>query len=214
MSSSRPRSAIAILVAMLTSLAVVPAMGQIGNPGGLDPATTESAPGTPAPGQTNTADRLFVKLVGMGNAGEIDLGKLADAKAGHSGVKAFARRMVQDHGATATKLGAAAKPSGVALPTAPGPDQKTTRSSLEGLQGAAFDAAYLQAQLIDHQKTVQLLEWEIGSGQDASLQRLAMETLPAVLDHLAMVQALIAETRSTAPQGLAASQAMEHATRP
>jgi putative membrane protein len=122
--------------------------------------------------------------------------------------------MAQDHSATATKLSAAAKPAGIPVPTAPGPDQKATRASLEGLQGAAFDAVYLQAQLIEHQKTVQLLEWEIGSGQEASLQRLAMETLPVVLDHLAMVQALIAETRGTVPQGLAGAQLAERMTRP
>lgn len=213
MHTSRFGSAMAVLAALLPSLAAVPAIGQIGNPGGLDPATSESAPGTPAPGQTNATDKLFVKLVGMGNAGEVDLGTLAEAKGMHAGVKAFARRMAQDHSATATKLIAAAKPSGIPVPTAPGPDQKAIRSSLEGLQGAAFDAVYLQAQLIEHQKTVQLLEWEIGSGQEASLQRLAMETLPVVLDHLAMVQALIAETRGTAPQGLAGVQVAER-TRP
>jgi len=214
MPTSRFHSAMNALAVLLPSLVAVPAMGQIGNPGGLDPATTESAPGTPAAGQANAADKLFVKLVGMGNAGEVDLGKLADANGSHAGVKAFARRMAQDHSATATKLSAAAKPAGIPVPTAPGPDQKATRASLEGLQGAAFDAVYLQAQLIEHQKTVQLLEWEIGSGQEASLQRLAMETLPVVLDHLAMVQALIAETRGTAPQGLAGAQVAERTTRP
>jgi hypothetical protein len=41
-----------------------------------------------------------------------------------------------------------------------------------------------------------------------------METLPVVLDHLAMVQALIAETRGTVPQGLAGAQLAERMTRP
>jgi hypothetical protein len=33
-----------------------------------------------------------------------------------------------------------------------------------------LDIAYISGQIADHQKTVQLLEWEIGSGQDADLQ--------------------------------------------
>jgi putative membrane protein len=50
------------LVATLTTLAVVPASAQFGNPGGLDPGTRESAPGVPVPGQTNVSDRLFTTL--------------------------------------------------------------------------------------------------------------------------------------------------------
>ena len=73
------------------------------------------------PGQANATDKLFVKLVGMGNAGEVDLGTLAEANGSHAGVKAFGRRMAQDHSATATKLSTAAKPAGIPVP------QRTTR---------------------------------------------------------------------------------------
>jgi hypothetical protein len=43
----------------------------------------------------------------------------------------------------------------------------------------------------DHQRTAQLLEYEIGSGENAALQTFAVETLPVVLQHLAMVQDLM-----------------------
>ena len=49
----------------------------------------------------------------------------------------------------------------------------------------------MQAQLIDHQKTVQLLQWGISNGQNADLQRLAMEALPVVLQHLEMAQGIM-----------------------
>lgn len=189
---------------LLASLMPLPSFAQIGNPAGMSPGIAESEPGTPAAGQLNTTDRLFVKLVGMGNAGEIELGKLADARAGHAGVKAFGRMVVQDHTSTANKLAGLAKQAGVAMPNEPDPEQKATRTRLEGLRGAAFDAAYLQSQLVDHQKTAQLLQWEIGAGQEASLQRLAVDALPIVLEHLQQVQALIAETSGTSLQGLAA----------
>jgi putative membrane protein len=208
MPNHRMRATLALLLALLLlSLAAVPAFGQIGNPAGMNPGLAQSEPGMPAPGQTNTTDRLFTRLVGMGNAGEVELGKLADARASHPGVKAFARRMVHEHSGTAGKLADLAKQNNIALPAEPEPDQQAARAQLEGLRGDRFDAAYLQAQLIDHQKTVQLLQWEISFGQEPRLQRLAMETLPVVLDHLQQVQALIAETRGTPPQGLAAAGA-------
>ena len=43
------------------------------------------------------------------------------------------------------------------------------------------------------------------AGQDAQLQRFASATLPVVMQHLEMVQALLAEASGAAPQGLAAA---------
>lgn len=173
------------------------AFAQFGNPGGLMPDTPEARPGVPAPGHANVQDRLFVKLMGMGNAGEVAAGRLADGKARNAGVKSFARRMVDDHGAAARRLESVAKPLNLPVPAEPDPDQKAAQARLEGLDGAAFDAAYLQAQLVDHQKAVILLHWVIANGQDAGLQSFAKETLPAVQDHLRHVQALMAEVSGT-----------------
>lgn len=174
------------------------AFAQFGNPAGLLPETPESRPGVPAPGYANVQDRLFVKLLGMGNAGEVAAGRLADGRARHAGVKTFARRMVDDHGAAARRLEAVAKPLSLPVPAEPDPDQKAAQARLEGLNGAAFDAAYLQAQLVDHQKAVILLHWVIANGQDAGLQSFAKETLPAVQDHLRHVQSLLAEVTGAA----------------
>lgn len=190
-----------------------PALAQYGNPGFMLPGTVESQPGVPAPNQFNTVDRLFVKLVGMGNSGEVDLARLADGRASRSGTRDFARRMAHDHGNAAPRLAAVARSMNLPAANEPDPDQKATRSRLEGAQGAAFDMAYLQSQLIDHQKTVQLLQWEIGQGQDATLQTLAKELLPTVLDHLRQAQVLYGEATGAGPQGLAAADAPEERPR-
>lgn len=194
------------LLAFALCCASAPALAQYGNPGFMLPGTAEAQPGVPAPGQYNTVDRLFVKLVGMGNAGEVEIGKLADARANRPGTRTFARRMAQDHGNAAPRLAAAARAMNLPASPEPDPDQKATRARLDALQGAAFDSAYLQSQLVDHQKTAQLLQWEIAQGQDASLQALARELLPAVLDHLREAQALYADATAAGLQGLAAAQ--------
>ena len=49
----------------------------------------------------------------------------------------------------------------------------------------------MQGQVVDHQRAVVLLTWEIGQGQDAPLQQWAAATLPIVLDHLEMAKALV-----------------------
>jgi putative membrane protein len=195
------------LILLPLALAALPAAAQFGNPAGVLPGTPEARPGVPAPGHANVQDRLFVKLVGMGNAGEVQLARFAETRAANREVKAFATQMVRDHTAMGDKLGAVARALNLTLPNDIDPDQKAARARLETLQGTAFDAAYLQAQLVDHQKTVTLLQWEIASGQDASLQALAKESLPTVMEHLRHVQHLLGEVTAAGPQGLAAADA-------
>ena len=50
----------------------------------------------------------------------------------------------------------------------------------------------------DHQQTVQLLEFEVGSGQDPALKQFAVQTLPVVMRHLQMAQAIATETEGVA----------------
>lgn len=59
---------------------------------------------------------------------------------------------------------------------------------LDKLNGEAFGRAYIAAQIVDHQKTAQLLAWEISFGEDAEMQRFAGSMLPIVLDHLRQAQ--------------------------
>ena len=67
------------------------------------------------------------------------------------------------------------------------------RSTLESTSADAFDLAYMQGQVVEHQKAVVLLTWEVGQGQDAPLQQWAAATLPVVLGHLEMAKTLVAE---------------------
>jgi putative membrane protein len=187
------------LIAVLSTLAAVPASAQFGNPGGLDPGTRESAPGVPLPGQTNVADRLFTTLAAQGGMAEVDLAKLAQQKTRNDAVIAFAKRMIDDHGKSNEQLAQLAKQAGLSLPTEPATDQLEVKQRLSTLNPADFDAEYMRAQVIDHQKTVQLLLWVITSGQNADLQHFASGTLPDVLHHLQHAQTLVSQLTGSAP---------------
>ena len=187
----------------LTILFVSSAFAQIGNPAGTEPDTRQTAPGVPAPHQTNAQDQLFAQQVASGGMAEVALGKLADRKAQNGAVKEFGQLMVQDHGKANDKLATLARSAKIPLPNEPDPEHKDVQARLEGLNGAPFDVAYLAAQVQDHQKTVQLLQWEINSGQDVQLQRFASETLPVVLMHLRMAQDLAAQIAGQTPREFA-----------
>jgi len=67
-------------------------------------------------------------------------------------------------------------------------DNQAMRERLDKLRGEAFDRDYIRGQISAHQETVQLFEYEIGSGQDAQLKNFAAQTLPVLMRHLEMAQ--------------------------
>jgi putative membrane protein len=173
-----------ILWSMLVLLAA-PAMAQTGNPAGMTPGT--------GPLQPNNPDRLFVRTAAIGGMAEVESGKLAEQKGQSDAIKEFGRLMIEDHGKANERLVGLANEDGIAVPHELDAEHKSMRARLESLSGAEFDLAYIQGQVVEHQKAVQLLEYEIGSGQDIELKSFAAEILPLVLQHLRTAQDLQAE---------------------
>jgi putative membrane protein len=169
-----------------------PATPAPGNPGGMLPTTRESAPGKPAPHQINQADRTFVRALALGGLAEVDLAKLAAQKAPDDAVKDFAQRMLKDHSEANDRLASLARTNGIALPDQFDSEQRSMRNRLQQAGKTEFDHAYISGQITDHQKTVQLLEYQIGSGENEDLKQFASDTLPIVLDHLRMAQSIAA----------------------
>ncbi len=190
------------LVAAVIICAVPAAFAQqTGNPAVMAPDTPKTAIAQPPPDHPNTADQLFTRQLLIGGQAEMDLGKLAGERAQSDAVKQFAKRMVEDHGKGTARLDALAKTNRADRPksAAADPDAQAVRAQLEKLRGADFDTAYIAAQVGDHQKTVQLLEHEIGSGQDVKVKDYAKENLPIVMRHLEMarqIQSDLAQPRA------------------
>src|SRR4051794_20766881 len=97
-----------------------------------------------------------------------------------------------------------AEAAGLPLPSGLDDEHRAMREHLGKLTGTAFDVAYTQGQIQDHQKTLHLLEHEIGSGQDQALREFAAETLPKIRQHLQMTQDLALTVTPQAPQAAAA----------
>jgi putative membrane protein len=181
--------------------AAAPALAQqtgVGNPAATPAGTPERAPGMPAAREPNDADRIFAREVLIGGRAEVMFGKLAGERAHGTAVKQFAERMVQDHSRAGDEVMNLAQAAGVPIPEGLDRDHRTIRGELDKLNGAAFDDAYIRGQVTDHQQTVQLLEFEIGSGQDPALMQFAVRTLPVVMRHLQIAQTIATETEGVA----------------
>lgn len=149
------------------------ASAQAPNPGFVSPDTKLTQSGSPAPSQTNNTDKLFLQLAVSGNATELSLAEKAQKYAESDTLKSFLSRMKSDHGPMADKLEALA--SSVKLPP---PAVQAPPLPVDN------EASYWQSQITDHQKMVQLLSWEIGSGEYVELQTYAQQMLPVILQHL------------------------------
>jgi putative membrane protein len=172
----------------LLVLSVGTAAAQIGNPAGLDPGTKAQAPGVPKRGESNATDKLFARLLSVGGMAEVNAAKLAQRKAQPAIVRAFAEQMIQDHTQASERLASLAQAANVPLPSDLDPTHKAIEARLDAATENTFSTEYMQAQVVDHQMAVQLLEWEIGSGENGDMQRFAAETLPTVLAHLQMAR--------------------------
>lgn len=171
----------------------LPAMAQIGNPGNLDPATPTLEDGTPDPDHTNSHDILSAQLLMEGGMAEVALGKLVVERSHRPEVRDFADMMIQDHEKANAQLQTLAEASGIPLPDGLNAEHQAMLDKLEGLSGDDFDLTYVEGQITDHQKTVQLLSGEVDSGQNTPLQAAAAGLLPIVQGHLRRAEALHAE---------------------
>jgi len=115
---------------------------------------------------------------------EVDLGQLAAAKATNQDVKDFGNKMVADHGKANDELKALASQKGLTLPTTPGAEEKTTSNALEKKTGAAFDKAYMNDMVKDHEKDVKEFKNAVSKIQDPDLKNWASNTLTVIQGHL------------------------------
>ena len=136
----------------------------------------------------DSQDTMFYTEAAQGGMNEVELGKLAADKGSTTSVKSFGKQMVTDHTMANKELMAIAKQKSVMLSTEPNAEGKATKKTLQGLTGAAFDRAYIESQVKDHDKTIALLERQISSGKDADAKAWATKTLPVVQQHAAMVK--------------------------
>ena len=174
----------AYLYAVAAIFALPAAAQTMGNPAGMSPDTPGINAANPAKNHSNIQDKLFVRQMTLGGRAEVELGRLAQRKGVDQVVKDFAENMVADHSKGNDRLTRAAKGVIGEIPEGLDPEHLTIQRELNELSGTDFDIAYLAAQIRDHQKTANLLQWHISYGQNQPLVQYSIETLPLVMTHL------------------------------
>jgi putative membrane protein len=129
----------------------------------------------------------FARKAAHGNSLEVELGELAGEQAESEAVKQFGARMMQDHSKAQEQLQSAAQEAGIELPSGLDEKGKATRDELAAKSGSAFDRAYMEEMVKDHEKDVELYEKQAEDGE-GPVQAYAEATLPTLREHHELAQ--------------------------
>ena len=187
----------------LKGLLAVSAVVAMFSTAGVQAQTQPSVAQKDAAGQTGSnaklsaGDEKAVKDMAQANINEIAAAKIALNKAKSSDVKAFAQKMVDDHGAALTKVQTVAEQKGVTLPTEPDAMHKAMAAKLEKMSGDAFDKAYMaQGGLAAHKETLAKLQKGQKGAKDPDVQAQVTKMIPVVEQHLQHAQELAGAKKS------------------
>jgi|SRR5579872_2995875 len=130
-------------------------------------------------------DAAFVQKAASGGMHEIALGKIAEIKAKNPQVKAFAERMVSDHGKLAEQLTKAAKSAGVNVPKEMNEQHLKEVERFHTYSGIDFDGDYVKHMISDHEKDEALFTRASKEAKNPAIKEFAKNALPIIQDHLA-----------------------------
>jgi putative membrane protein len=161
------------------------------------PATATTPTTTPATGDVNAGwtDANVVDVLEAANQGEVEYSRIGAEKATSPSVKAFAQKMVKDHGAMldgvkglATKLNVTPAPNDKANDL-----QKETQKDVTDLvakTGKDFDKEFMEEQVDMHQETLDLLNDLDSKTTNVDLKAAIAEAKPKVQAHLDEAKAI------------------------
>ena len=131
-------------------------------------------------------------LVRAANSGmaEVELAKIAQAKATLSDVKNFAAMLEKDHSAANSQVKSFASQRNVTLPDSISGDKRDMINDVQKRTGKDFDKEYLDHMIKSHNDGIDLFENTKSNATDVDIKNFADKTLPALRMHLDSAKAI------------------------
>lgn len=172
-----------------------------GTAGSTEPGTSAPAGGMSAPAGTDAGapsraevvsrqDRKFVEAAAISGMAVVQLGQLAAQRAHDSAVRDFGNRMVSDHTPANQRLMTIASTVGITPPDKPDFMHRHTIKKLTKAEARDFDEDYIDSQVKDHKKMIELMEEQIEDGKNPELKQYATDLLPRLREHRKMAEQL------------------------
>jgi putative membrane protein len=175
---------------------------QSGRESGGGPAGAQSGAAMSAPHQaaSSVPDQTFLARAAHSGLAQVELARLAEQKAASPSVREFARQTAMDQDQANRSLRELTEGEAAATPDQMDAEFREVREALGRLSGAEFDIEYMRLAVQGHQRMATLMEYVIGSGKDAQVQRFAADRLPRVFAHLAVARQLLDQASMQNPQ--------------
>jgi putative membrane protein len=142
-----------------------------------------------APRSMSATDRDFATTAAISGMSEVAASQLALTHASDPQVMAFARTMIQQHGAANDQLTAIMRARGVNPPTALPKTQVDEMGAFGMRSGPDFDRYFIQrAGVQAHQDAIIAFQRQMPQLTDPDLKAWAANTLPVMQQHLSMAQ--------------------------
>ena len=141
-----------------------------------DPASKQAAPAQPT--------ATFVAMIVPANLFEVESSKLALERSRSDAVKAFAKRMVDDHSKAGVRICEVLAKARLTMP-----DERLHARQVAQMQdlrdsGDAFDRTYIEMQYKAHVEAVDLVKGYAAGGENEQLRAFAADVLPTLQAHL------------------------------
>jgi putative membrane protein len=199
---NRKRSLLLILcLAAAISPGVLVAQIDPGSPN-QQPSPIRPAPdSTSIPGDSiqDMQDKAFLRKAAEGGMAEIQLGKLAAEKASAEDVKAFGKKMVDDHTQLNDNMAPIAQSKGVALPRKMSKADQAEYDKLSMLSGDAFDKEYIAYMVKDHHADLREFRNEATSTSDPDLKAVVDKATQVIHNHMVLADKLAHDKGIAAP---------------
>lgn len=119
---------------------------------------------------------------------EIELCEMALEKTANDDVKAFAQRMIDEHGQMGRQFEQVAGKMNIDLPKQEEDEDKKVMQEMQKLSGAEFDRKFIQHNVEDHEKDVKVFRHYAKEAGDEQIRNLAAEGVQRLGEHLKMAQ--------------------------
>jgi len=144
------------------------------------PAKNEQA----APAPLSKTDMRYFERLARSNLAEIQASQLAREKAVSGEVKAFASRMMEDHGKMLEEQKTMAKARRLPIPRTPEAAHAKVMKRLQEQSGETFDRSYMTQMVKDHESALDLAQDIADNAKDPELKAAGRKAVPHIRQHL------------------------------
>nr|WP_294792993.1 DUF4142 domain-containing protein [uncultured Mucilaginibacter sp.] len=150
----------------------------------------EDTPREDVPSTETDADKsgvIFLEKGIQGGVAEITAAQLAKNNSKNPKIIEFADMIITDHDSIGKELKKLADDKDVVVNSTLSTEHQGMINELQSKKGPAFDAAYMNMMVMDHEKDIKLFENE-STNQSGDVQKVAEGALPKLKKHLQAVR--------------------------